>query len=188
MSTWSCTTVNRSSRAKPSSTRRCLGAVTAGFDPWTNSTRIPGSSVPRWFMFTLRRPPAGAPSSAKSSAPPRLAITPPPSTPSWPVKTGSPRTARYDAPPLRFRSSPHPMRRNAGWIEASSSANATTSSASTPVTSAVRDGVHSAAPAMSSSAPDACASTTARSMRPSRSRWRTMPSTSATSVPGRSAR
>ena len=56
-------------------------------------------------------------------------MIPAPSTPSCPVSTGSASTDRNDEPPLRFRSSPQPMRMNAGRIDASSSANAAMSSA-----------------------------------------------------------
>ena len=77
-------------------------------------------------------------------------MIPAPSTPSWPVSTGSASTDRNDEPPLRFRSSPHPMRMNAGRIDASSSANAAMSVAGTPVTSAVRSSPHEAAAAITS--------------------------------------
>ena len=88
-------------------------------------------------------------------------MIPAPSTPSCPVSTGRASTERNDAPPFRLRSSPHPMRMNAGRIDASSSANAAMSAAATPATSAVRSNVHSSAAAITWSAPVASTSTNA---------------------------
>ena len=159
----SSTTVNRSGRRSPSSTRSWSGAIAAGLEFQHTSAFTGGSSAgsvracPSWDMLIVRTGPGSRSGRRSGAALTAAAVAsgmyeqPPPRSRQAPVRQGSEAIVAYACGAPAWRCAPTPSRSSAGRVVANSRPTRAMSSAGTPHSSEARSGDQSASSASSSS-------------------------------------